>query len=372
MKHRKKWAIFVGILIILAIFIFSWIDGLTFMGVRTVSAGGIEDLIAGKQQVVRSDILDELLYFNGDKAAFDKDENTFYIGQSQKHSIFEGTISCPDEATRIYIVSDDYMKLKKESLAESHSFQLYFVAEDYYTKANLVFVGSSIMSLKLDDGMTFDPATERIAYKVQVYAPDDQEMNYYTIKNTQAAVRYTATDGRISLRIYNKEYTDTKQLSLLGMTKTSNWSLYPVSDTELTGSRLAGYVWNSLCSASGDSNYESESGYVEVFINNSYQGLYLLGRAVSDRNLYLTAGDYLYQCKTDAYPTADNGYYGYEAKFPVDDTMSFEPLTAYADVFTGKQPVDILDQDNFISYDFFTQITCSVKSGSQYKYLNVI
>lgn len=192
------------------------------------------------------------------------------------------------------------------------------------------------------------------------------------------SLAYPKKGYRINLTKNSNDLISGNNLPLLGMRKDNDWvlnSLY--SDGEKIRNVFASQLWYDCCSMSNQFNIINgiEYKYVELFINDEYNGLYALGYPVDGKTVGLKKND---QGEYEEYLFKKRGWSGVEQKFSANDdndilykyyiktdtnnmTSAYELLKKlYVNIFSGENVEDILknaDMDNYIdAYLYFNLI----------------
>lgn len=178
--------------------------------------------------------------------------------------------------------------------------------------------------------------------------------------------RVRASEGRMHIRGgtsinypkkgYKLSLENPKKLSLLGMRSDDDWILYAAyNDQERIRNVFSTKLWKEGCAANNEFGLDNgvEYQFIELFLNDSYHGLYALGYPIDDVVLDLSKGEYTYKKKYWDWEAAEDfskagAMDGYElVSRRENDISAWEPLRDYYELLylsEEAQPAELLDR----------------------------
>lgn len=332
MKEKIRW---IGILLVLLFCVFGitrWVDNSMVCGVQIIPTEKLMDLAEGMEHIEVAENIEELICFDGQIVPYNKKSNTFYVSQNADTFIFDGNFSVLGDNCNIYIEKDSCLENKSKAIREGHTFKLWIIDEQAYTTVNLIFTGLPILNLQMKQELS----EEETPCHLMLYNPYDEEVNLYSIKTSESLLKEKIASGTLSLKLYNKDYSDGKKLNLLSIGKHSSWKLYPITekDRNPVGVMLSAYVWNAICEGEDKIKLQRDFGMVEVFLNGEYLGLYCMAPKINETYLDLAEGDYLYR---------------------IEDVENTDNIS-----FNSENR-----NSNICDYNFFLQLTGSMKNAEE-------
>lgn len=330
MKEKVKWMLILFMLLICVFIGASWVDSAVLCGMQIVSAEQRVNLTEGLEYVENAEGIENLLNYENQSIPYDQQTNTFYVSQNMNTEDFEGSFSLCEKGI-IYLDKDDYIHDKTKAISEGHSFTIWIVVEQTYMTCHLIFTGLPIVNLQTEKEIS----TEKQSGYFSLYNPYDEEVNQYSIKISDMLLKEAIASRTISCELYKEDYIDTKKLNLLNMGKYSEWKLYAVTEKERNpvGMMLAAYVWNTICEEEENQKLQRKYELAEVFLNGEYQGLYCMAPKVDEKFLDMDEDDFL--CRIEDMENVDS----------------------------------IQENTNVVGYNFFLQVTGSVKNAEENFYV---
>jgi hypothetical protein len=155
------------------------------------------------------------------------------------------------------------------------------------------------------------------------------------------------------------------------MREDDDWILNALyDDAGLIHNKFSIDVWRSIASDNSVTNDEGvQAEYVELFMDNEYQGVYALMERIDKKELNLAQGSILYKCLSWEVPDAaseeeDYGFgQSFEIKYPKSYTSKmWQPLKRYADAFFRKGDISmeeaeqLMNLENAVDYDLFMML----------------
>lgn len=361
MEKIKKIVIFVSIVFLILFLNWNKIYNLLITNIMSVGEVMHSDL-ENKERIEKSPEEIGILY-NNSTVVYDKSTNTIYIPQSIFEEEWDGKIQVNNGKLRFE--SGIFKTNKKDVIREGNSFRLYWIDNENYCEYNLVFSGMPVVSIKTEG---VNNETEGIwDGTVEVY--DIYRKNqFYRKYECMYNIRGASTRD-FPKNSYKVELKNTKA-SILGMRTDDDWifnALY--DDAGLIHNKISMEVWEDISaynSVKGDEGYKTE--YAEVFVDNQYNGVYLIGERVDEKQLELNRKDILYKCRAMRIPQEHN--YTNEMtdgmlpifwlKYPEEDIKeNWRPIKNWVDCFLKFQITDyeeaskLLNMENAIDYNLF-------------------
>lgn len=240
-----------------------------------------------------------VLSFNGEALPYDAASKTFYLPVDMEDTeweigSFSGVFRAEEEAELVFM--ENYQETdKKTSIAEGKAFSFLAVAGAGYGEYQLVFTGLPMMTFTGTEYLAEDGTP---MFLVRVY-DTDHEGDWVTEVYTQSRLRGNTSLNyeKKSLRLYLKELQGDGTFvkanrNLLGIRDDDDWilnSLY--ADNTRVRDHLCIGLWNEVGAHSNPygQNFGTQAEYVEVLINNGYQGLYSLMVPVDRKQLGMDA-----------------------------------------------------------------------------------
>ena len=99
-------------------------------------------------------------------------------------------------------------------------------------------------------------------------------------------------------RINLRENNENKNMSLLGLRDDDDYLLYAAyNDTEKIRNVFSTKLWNECCSINNSYslNNGSEYKYIELFINDNYEGLYAIGYPIDTKTISIENNEYMFK-----------------------------------------------------------------------------
>lgn len=257
-----------------------------FGGIDITSMEELEDLTLGMQYIENPSGADDFLTCQGQQIAYDKESQIFYVSQPVREDELVSSFDSPVESIRLFIEEDEFVHDIEEAMRSGHVFRIWIVGEHRYTVCGIMLTGAPVLTINSSDRLKSDYQEG----DVLLSDPQDEEINGFSTKSSNALLKYNANSGTYSVKLMKKDYTEKKKLSFLGIGKNNAWKLYKVSarDGSLLQAKLAADVWNIM---NADTPFVREYEFVELIENNSYKGLYLMAPKWSRSMLDLAEQD---------------------------------------------------------------------------------
>lgn len=240
-----------------------------------------------------------VLSFNGEALPYDASSKTFYLPVDMEDTAWEmghftGMFYGEEEAELIFL--ENYQAFDKQAaIAEGKGFSFLAVTGKGYGEYQLVFTGLPMMTFTGTEYLAEDGTP---MFLVRLY-DTDHSSDWVTESYTQSRLRGNTSMNyeKKSLRLYLKELQDNGTFvkanrNFLDIRDDDDWilnSLY--ADNTRIRDHLCIGLWNEVGAHSNPygKNFGTQAEYVEVIINNGYQGLYSLMVPVDRKQLGMDA-----------------------------------------------------------------------------------
>ncbi len=240
-----------------------------------------------------------VLSFNGEALPYDASSKTFYLPVDMEDAAWEmghftGLFYGEEEAELIFLES--YQASDKQAvIAEGRGFPFLAVTGKGYGEYQLVFTGLPMMTFTGTEYLAEDGTP---MFMVRLY-DTDHSGDWVTEAYTRSRLRGNTSKDfeKKSLRLYLKELQDNGTFvkanrNFLDIRDDDDWilnSLY--ADNTRIRDHLCIGLWNEVGAHSNPygQNFGTQAEYVEVIINNGYQGLYSLMVPVDRKQLGMDA-----------------------------------------------------------------------------------
>ena len=219
--------------------------------------------------------------FEGEPVAIDWGNNSIYVSQSienkGKASDFQGKLEAMDSNYQLFFL-DDLLIIRSGAL---------------YQKVNVVITTLPVMYLKIEGNYADDEGNNVIQGRMTLWNSFAQGGTGYQTKTSSAQWHMRGNSTRIypkmSWKLNLKESDgQNRNEDLLGLGSDDDWILNPMSmDDTFVKEKLSQILWNQVAETVDYNDSMSEGQYIELVINGSYQGLYLLQRRVDAKFLKL-------------------------------------------------------------------------------------
>lgn len=237
--------------------------------------------------------------FCGKPVAADLSSGTLYVSQPENAmghwSALQGTMKPQWMSQSMYFVRDVALQDIETAVRKGNPLTLAVVQGKSYCRLNVQITTLPVIRLTQDMDVGADEQGRTVwAGDLTLFAGNDPSKGRMTAETyaTQSHVRGATSahqakkPWKLSLKDENGE---NRHASLLGMGADDDWILNPMNmdDTKLREKCMID-AWNRHIAAFPESGYRmSDAQYVEVVLNDAYQGLYLLQRRVDAKYLAL-------------------------------------------------------------------------------------
>ncbi len=324
------------------------------MGIFVVQA---EDCLLGKEQ--KSSTVNPGIYYEGAMLPYDE-SGVLYLSQNRE-SGWEGMLSVQAEDGGDYYLCmprDAYLEQKEAAIRDNHSFTLWMVGDDCYYELELIVSGMPVVSMqhsRVEEAeeveYEVDPdkkyyGSETLYYgTLEVFNPGVNIEGYEIL---QSGVCYHEKGGMTDTygkRSYSLSVQDSREknvdVSLLGMREDNTWKLNSLATDknrirEITASQL----WEQFDAAN---EAVEEPGprmeYVELLVDNRYQGLYCLVEPVDEKKLNLDKGDSLYKIVGNSIPPDEDIQISVDKQWKIYDSIRVRYPKNISDYGTAWAPI---------------------------------
>ena len=258
-----------------------------------LSASDYELLLSGKEQY---DFDASEILLNGLPLPYDSGSNTVYIPQSADDSEWKGSLSSSVPGGRICILNDSPDQ-KQSVIEEGQRLRLAIVSDHKYSECRLVFTGLPVVCMANREGVI--EGEEEYRGTFLVFDPYREE---YQGSACSFHVR-GATSQLFDKKSYRVELMQTEgnsdKKSFLGMRSDDDWILNSMcTDRTLEREKICYDLWRDLNAMEDRPVASSEIEYCELFLNNTYMGVYGLMYPVDKKLMCMKPGDLLYKVGT--------------------------------------------------------------------------
>lgn len=289
-KYKRIWLCVLIFLLGMVYLIYRLWEGSHFGGLRILGQEDLWQIVEGKECLENPAEAGGILRLNGNDIAYDNASCTYYIPHNIEKDAFGALFSCSLSEYEIYLEESQAWDDLTEAIQEGYLFRVWFVADYTYAVGNMVFTGAPVMAVHCAERV----AREYGSGKIELFDPVDEEVNGLSVRCSDTLVKRNPNSETYSIKLMKKTLDEEKKLSLLGIGKNNNWKLYKISDNDRTLMRamLASEVWNII---NAGTRLEREYQFVELVVNNTYEGLYLLAPKWTKIFLYVDNNCLLHQ-----------------------------------------------------------------------------
>lgn len=317
------------------------------------------------------DVGRELLY-NGQPAAVDVDTSTVYIPQDihlgTATADLLGSLQTGDPSLQLSFAPDEAFEDLAAAVQQGHEFALNVELDSgTYMQYNVVF--TTLPVLRIEGAYSHENEQFRAVYagRMCLWNPMDPDTGRYSVKtgNLEWHIRggWSSRMEKTPFKLNLKKKNGTNQnLSLVGLGADDDWILNPMNldDTKLK-EKLFIDLWNRRAGQVDWNEPMSRGEYVEVVIDQSYQGVYQLQRRIDGKFLNLDDRATLLKGSEDW--EVPSVYTSYEI---VHSGLPEEEMYGLLQEYLSGNNTGILDLDNFLDVNLFLQ-WASAEDNAGYK-----
>ena len=326
------------------------------LGIEVLSQEEIDLLCLEKEFIC----FETNITFESCDLGYDETQNMLLIPQNLDKEYFHGTLA--SENDRLVFLEDSLWNDKENAISSNHVFRLFRIGEDRYWMYNVYFTGMPVAKLSTEQSGEDENYGEMWVY--------DQYRDSSRYQEGKCRFRLR---GSSSLYFPKPSYKVTfteEDFSLLGMRKDDDWILNSLYDDEgLIHNKISYELWRQIAADNQVANDEGISmEYIEVFVDNTYMGVYGLMERVDKKALNLNEMDILYKGE-DAKDIGEDDFYlelteemspAFEIKYPQTFSQNhWDPLKEWIYKLNYEQITDygeaeqILNMENAIDYLLF-------------------
>ena len=342
-----------------------------------LSTAEFEAVLSGK---VRKDFNPSDLAFEDQGIPYERENNTAFIPQSVEDPEWKGDLTTSLPGGQIFILYDS--PDQKQSLIEDgRTLRLAVVYDNKYEECSLVFTGLPVLCLANTEGRI--DGEEEYEGSVEVLDPYREEyMSSVCTFHVRGAtsVLFDKKSYRVELK---QSKGSTEKKSFLGMRSDDDWILNSLcTDKSLEREKICYDLWKYLNAMEERPVASSEIEYCELFVNDTYMGVYGLMYPVDKKLMDMQPGDLLYKVGTwyeeisipgqliDYNGKTEilnrNGVPYLTLKYPKEEGEGciYDPFQLYQEMVFETGDMEKLDregislnQDNFILHELFCEMT---------------
>ena len=397
------------------------------VGIRAVKWKDSQPVVLGASQIMGITVMDDRAFLKDkEKLAcrqnpgvcyedvllpFDE-EGVLYLAQNPEKG-WTGRLSAAAGEYRLYTLQDAYWERKQDAIRENHAFVLWMVGDECYYEMELVISGMPVVSIQtsrceeteanMDSEEAEDPdigyfEPDAMYYgTIEVFNPEVNTTEYEIL---QSHVRYhhkgatsTAFEKKsysLSLQDYREQNID---VSLLGMRRDNKWKLNALfNDPNRIREMTASQIWEEFDAADSSVNEPGmRMEYVELILDNQYQGLYGLVEPIDEKKLNLDRNDVLYKVCDWMVPTDEEIMVSVELQwklqYPIrirypeaiaDFSVAWFPVRDYLNSFYRGQQLPYeemaakIDIGNLADKQMFVMVTSAMDNSYKNTYLAAV
>lgn len=375
-------------------------DAVTLLGARLADAGQMASITALPQTSAEGCVL----HWNGEVLPYDAERGVYCLPQPLDGS---ATGSLSTTWGRVYLPADQWADGWQDAMAEGQTLEVYVSDGRRWCRLEVYLSGVPALVVHTESSVPYklDPQ-----YVSGTMASLDLAFNYgeYTLFWPEGNSRSQTVTGNIEYhwrgntnllankKSYRLNLLDAKgqpdQKDLLGLGEDADWFLLNfATDTTRARDKVAWQLWQQLA----DQNEYDLPGirveYVELYLDDTYMGLYGIARPISRDSLQLSANDLLYKWRTmpmdRSMPTAETF-----ASLEEDESLSWgvwlevvwpktytegvwQPMADYVDLYytpgaqtSWQQLESTTNLDNLLDVSLFRQFVCAADNFSYNQY----
>ncbi len=338
--------------------------------------------------------------FNSSLLPYDAASHTLYLSQDAADALWQGYLVSKRSGYKLYTASDPLWSDKAEAIRTNHLFTVWLADKSSYYELQLCITGTPVLDIATDEVRPpeeYDYDTDPDSYVYERYESYVGSMVLFDPEDGGSVVssplvfhKKGASTAGLSKSGYSLSLetpSGKKQnLSLLGMRSDHSWKLNALyTDPNRIREMTAIQIWQEINAA--DSAVEepgADMRYVEVVMDNEYQGLYALVEPIDSKKLSLEKNDVLYKVLDWAPPTVDemqdSANRSWNVRFPVrirypknitDYNAAWHPMQDYVNwvYYTAMPDYDEVSAkvslENLCDFSIYLMVTSA--SDNQFK-----
>lgn len=294
-------------------------------------------------------------------AAVDRDRAVIYISQKIDETTrgrdLSGKLSLDIPGRKLSFAPDENWEDLSNAVRTGHGFQLLISDfQNTYMRYDVVFTTLPVISLQGDVWYRDSEARNVMAGKFTLWDPEADGRYSDPVQtsrvNFKVRGRSTRNMEKSPWKLSMKSWDGgNRNLDLLGMGSDDDWILNSMCmDDCKVREKLFMDLWNEMAAGTDYDDPMSQGKYVEVLLNGSYSGLYLLQRRVDAKYLKLDTDQVLVKVSFEG----DDLFYDFSS--PSGRTVDRETLSS---IFRSQNYADF-DKENFIDVNLFLQAFSAV------------
>ncbi|MBE5870310.1 MAG: hypothetical protein E7294_03465 [Lachnospiraceae bacterium] len=236
------------------------------------------------------------LSFNGESLPFDSEKKVFYLPLSMEKEWESGAFAAQSRslAAQIFFLEDFGKEDKKELICQNHAIPFLAVSDGCCGSFFLKFTGVPVMEFKGTEQTTAEglPVFSMALFDYAKHSGWVKRCFAGSALHGNTSLTYPKKSLRLKLLEQTEEGFSKHNADLLGIREDDDWilnSLY--ADESRVRDKLCMDLWQELGANSNPfgKNFGVSGEFVEVFINDSYQGLYLLTHPIDRKQTGMQA-----------------------------------------------------------------------------------
>lgn len=375
-------------------------DAVTLLGARLADAAQLASITALPQASAEGCVL----HWNGEVLPYDAERGVYCLPQPLDGSA-AGSLSTT--WGRVYLPEEQWAQGRQDAMAEGRTLEAYVSDGRRWCRLEVYLSGVPALVVHTGSSVPYklDPQ-----YVSGTMASLDLAYNYgeYTLFWPEGNSRSQAVTGNIEYhwrgntnllankKSYRLNLLDEKgqpdAKDLLGLGEDADWFLLNfATDTTRARDKVAWQLWQQLAQQNEHDLPGIQVEYVELYLDDTYMGLYGIARPISRDSLQLPAGDVLYKWRTmpmdRSMPTA-----GTFASLEEEESLSWgvwlevvwpksysegvwQPMADYVGLYytpgaqtSWQQLESTTNLDNLLDVSLFRQFVCAADNFSYNQY----
>lgn len=259
--------------------------------------------IVNKRNITESIIISSFK-INDYEAFFDNSQCTYYYSIIEgKKNAFNPKIKLKTNKKNAKIAVDK--SINEKLIKDNDVIHILVYTDTEFCIYNLRCTTLPILNINC---ASFDDITKEDSYKMDLFLFDNRKNATSRIITSEGKIHSRGGISKVFPKLGYKINLTTKSLgnntrnndlSLLGMRKDDDWILYAgYNDQEKIRNVFTTNLWNESCAKNNmfGINNGNEFKFVELFINNSYWGLYAIGYPIDEKQMDLDSeNEYLFK-----------------------------------------------------------------------------
>lgn len=392
MSRNRKWCFLAALLLFFAgMFVYySHLESCALLGCQLISSDRADDIAAQRQSFPVTDWAG--LQLNGTRVPYDAAADIWFIPQDPSSEEWEGSLSIGREDIHLLLLNQPEYGDKAMAIEQNTAFSFIAYNNKYYANGTIIFTGLPAVTL------TTEASDEQGDHgTVCVFEPSSLSGYPYEIQQTCAEFHVRGRTSRLlpkqgyKLNLRKKNGSK-NNCSLLGMREDDDWILNALyTDPNRVRDKLSIDLWNEINASTPAWDAPGcRMEYVELFINDSYEGIYGLTEPVDYKQLGLDkTQDIIYKVVGWGFPT-DEEFAENETSdaFPSVEVKNsdreitaslWEPYQQYVrSMFENTEEAfhealaTYVECDNAICMGLFTDMICGSDNKSKNQYVAAV